>query len=161
MKSPKETKSKKRIFWFEDDAPSLEDYCIKLCEEYDLTIGAHKDIIEQLRDKPFDLVLLDLMIHEFSLKPKSTKKVNNINFKGVHWTNIGVEFLKKLRDKEYEKYGFAQNIPVIVATANIEAKTKQAVESMNIESFLEKPITMDKLKIAIERVLIPSNAPEV
>ena len=160
MTSKNDKKTKKRIFWFEDDAHSLIDYCEKLSQEYNISIGAHKDLIEKKRDDSFELVVLDLMIHEFSFEYKSNKEVKNIRFDGVHWSIIGVEFLKRLRKGEYELYGFPKNIPVIAATAIVDSPIKESVENMDVDDFLLKPFTIDRLKSSIGQALKPPNSNE-
>lgn len=156
----KNTKFKKRIFWFEDDAHSLSDYYEKLSQEYYVSIGAHRDLIEQKRDYSFDLVLLDLMIHKSSFEYKSNKEVKNISYDETHWSIIGVEFLKRLRKGEYESYGFPHDIPVIAATALVDSDIQETVEHMDVNDFLVKPFTIDKLKVAIEKALNPSKITE-
>ena len=154
-------KSKKRIFWFEDDAYSLGDYYKKLNQEYNVTIGAHKDLIEQKRDYSFDLVLLDLMIHEKSFIYDSKEElVKNIEFKGINWAEIGVEFLRVLREGKYKSYGFHKDVPVIAVTAHVDSDIQGTVEGLGVSDFLLKPIAMDKLKISIEKALNPSNNPK-
>ncbi len=165
MTTKKSVKSKKKIFWFEDDAHSLTDYYKKLTIQYDVSIGAHQDLIEQNRNYSFDLVLLDLMIHESSFKYDSNEQVKNISFDGeggkVHWTEVGVEFLRRLREGEYETYGFPKDIPVIAATARIDSPTQETVKTLGVNAFLIKPFTMDKLNASIEQALNSSNIPEV
>lgn len=153
MTTKENKKSKKKIFWFEDDAYSLVDYYKKLNQEYDVSIGAHKDLIEQERDDSFDLILLDLMIHESSFEYESNTEVKNISFNGVHWSIIGVEFLRRLREGEYQSYGFPKDIPVIAATALVDSDIQEAVQNMNVNDFLVKPFTIDKLRTSIEQAL--------
>jgi response regulator RpfG family c-di-GMP phosphodiesterase len=158
MTTKENEKSKKRIFWYEDDAHSLEDYYKKLSQEYNVSIGAHKDLIEQKRDYSFHLVLLDLMIHENSFKYDSKEElVKNIVFNGINWAEIGVEFLRLLKEGKYESYGFPKDVPVIAVTAHVDSDIQGTVESLGVSDFLLKPISMDKLKISIEKALNPLN----
>ena len=155
-------KTRKKIFWFEDDAYSMEEHYKELKEKYDVLIGAHKELIEQKRkENHFDLVLVDLMIHKYSIDSETQKELTNISFTGIHWTKIGVEFLKKLREGEYEFYGFRKDIPIIAATASVDSATRKTVESdIGVEDFLVKPFPIDRLGVSIERVLNPSNKKE-
>lgn len=152
-------KSKTRIFWFEDDAHSLEDYYTNYSKDYNVIIGAHKELIKQKRKDSFHLVLLDLMIHENSLKYDSKEEMvtKNIEFKGVNWTEIGVEFLREIREGKYKDNGFPEDIPVITITAHVDSDIQETVESLGVSDFLLKPIAMDKLKISIEKAINPSN----
>jgi len=145
--------SKKKIFWFEDDKHLLEAHFKKLQKKYEVIIGAHWELIKKTRQQAFDLVLLDIMIHKFSFDVKNQKEVENIEFQDVHWSNIGVEFLKRIRKGEYETYGFNKNVPVVAATARVDYSTREAVENIGVSDFLVKPFTIDKLKISIEKVL--------
>jgi CheY-like chemotaxis protein len=164
MTSKKNSKLKKKIFWFEDDPYTFKDFYEKLNKEYEVNIGAGKYLIEKKRDFQFDLILLDLMIHKHSFKDDSNEQVENITFEedGVrtHWTDIGVEFLRRLREGEYEIYGFPKGIPVIAATARIDSSIREIVEKLGVNKFLVKPFTMDKLKISIEQALNSSNTLE-
>jgi CheY-like chemotaxis protein len=147
--------SEKKIFWFEDDKHLLAAHLEKLQKKYEVIIGAHWELIKKTRQQAFDLVLLDIMIHKFSFDVKNQKEVENIEFQDVHWSSIGVEFLKRMRKGEYESYGFKKNVPVIAATARVDYPTREAVENIGVSSFLVKPFTIDKLKTSIEKVLNP------
>lgn len=153
MTTPINNKSKKRIFWFEDDTNSLSDYCHVLCEKYEVFIGAHEELIKVKRDNPFNLVLLDIMIHRDSFDSQIKKFVKNIEFENVHWEQVGVEFLKRLRKSEYESYGFQKDVPIIAATAVVDSATRRAVEDLGVNDFLVKPFTMYHFKLSIEKAL--------
>jgi len=71
-----------------------------------------------------------------------------------------VEFLRLIRKGEYEIYGFKRNIPVIVVTAILNYLAED-LEEIGINIFLEKPITLLQLEEAIEKILTPSQSPEV
>ena len=148
---------KKSIFWFEDDAHSLTIYIEELRKKYELRIGAHLELIKQTPPRPFDLLLLDLMIHNISLDFEEFKEVYNINYKDIHWTQTGVEFLRLLRKGKYESYGFSSSIPVIVATALVDNSIKENVGELGVNDFLIKPYTLDKLEASINKIFKQAN----
>lgn len=152
------TGEKKIIFWFEDDPSSLVDCCKEFRKNYHLVIGAHKGIIQRSRQQLFDLVLLDLMIHHKSCYNESKEEKTNIQFPGVHWTQTGVEFLRRIRKGEYQSYGFNKNIPVIVVTAVSDYPARDETETLGITDYFEKPVTLDHLEKSISKVFpITSN----
>ena len=151
---------KKNIFWLEDDPHSLKDYCEELRKVYDLSIGAHLGIIQQKRKNQFDLILVDLMIHHSSFGYGKEKEVQNIGFPDVHWTQTGVEFLRRIRKGEYETYGFKKNVPVIVATGVVNYPARDETKKHKIKDFLVKPFTIDDLEKSIEKALTLSDNKE-
>jgi CheY-like chemotaxis protein len=154
------TGEKKIIFWFEDDPNSLVDCCKEFRKNYNLVIGAHKGVIQRSRRQLFDLVLLDLMIHHKSCDYESEEEKTNIQFSGVHWTQTGVEFLRRIRKGEYQSYGFNKNIPVIVVTAVSDYPARDETETLGITDYFEKPVTLDQLEKSINRTFrITSNDP--
>jgi len=154
------TGEKKIIFWFEDDPNSLVDCCKEFRKNYNLVVGAHRGIIRRPRRQIFDLVLLDLMIHHKSCDNENEEERTNIQFPGVHWTQTGVEFLRRIRNGEYQSYGFNKNVPVIVVTAVSDYPAREETKTLGITDYFEKPVTLDQLEKSMSRVLcIPSNDP--
>lgn len=153
-------KPKKRIFWFEDDGDVLDDYCKELQEKYDIIMGATPGEVAKSRDHFFNLLILDLMIHYQSFIDHRAKKEQNIIYNGVHWMQTGVEFLRLIRNGKYEKYGFKSDIHVIVVTG-LENYPAEEMEKIGIDILLKKPVTLQKLEEAIEKILTPSQPTEV
>ena len=60
-------RKKPKILFFEDDAESVHDFYLVLCEDYEVTLSAHRSVVEAPRDEPFDLLILDLMIQAIRL----------------------------------------------------------------------------------------------
>ncbi len=147
-------KKKKRIFWFEDDGDALEGFYLELKKKYDIIMDASKR--EVFKDRPyfFELVLLDLMIHTDSVNPRSDKKEPNVSYNGFHWMRTGVEFLKRVRKSEYERFGFKKDVPVIAVTAVVNYPVNE-MKNMGVTSFLEKPATFQELEEAIEKIFNP------
>ena len=145
--------TRKSIFWFEDDPPSIDDEVNVLKEKYDVTIGAHWELIRKTRQKPFDLVLLDLMIHHKSPDYESGEEVANVKFPGVEWTQTGLKFLDLIRDGEYESNGFSKEIPVIVATGVVHYPAHEKTKKKGICGYLEKPFTITALEEMVEKAL--------
>jgi CheY-like chemotaxis protein len=146
-------RSMKSIFWFEDNADELLDYRKELEKKYDVMVGAHWDLIRQTRPYPVDLVLVDVMIHRYSFDVDTEQEVQNISFPDCDWIETGLEFLRRIREGEYQKYGFPPDVPVILATALVSYPARDQAEKLGIEAFLEKPFTIERLEMAVDRVL--------
>lgn len=146
-------REKKRIFWFEDDAVSLEDFHDSLQESYILKMGAHGALIKRRRKYPFDLVIIDIMIRQNSYHFKTNKLVKNISYNDIHWEKSGVEFLRHIRNGSYEPFGFMRNVPVIAATAIVDSSVKDELERLGINSYLTKPFEPDLLMWKIKSAL--------
>ena len=152
------TTSKKRIFWFEEDPDMLEDYSKTLREKYFLDIGAQWDAIRNTRQQPFDLIIVDLMIHRDSFSIGKGNEVENVGFDGVEWQKTGLEFLARLRIGEYKEYGFPADIDAIVATAVATYPAYEDAKKHGVKAFLEKPFTIEELETAIAEALNPSRS---
>lgn len=144
----------KHIFWLEEDPGFLVDYFERLNRTYKVVMGAHWDLLEEHRRYDFDLLLLDLMIHISSIDYNSNEEVKNIHFPDIDWTRTGVEFLRRLRKGEYKHYGFPKSIPVIVATA--VSTTREDVEQLGINDYIEKPFSIETLEDSIKKAFEPS-----
>jgi CheY-like chemotaxis protein len=149
------TDRQKLILYVEEDLESLRHYFDMLRSEYDLTVGAHWELIEKRRKRPFDLLILDLMIHPRSYD-LGGKIVESISFPQVNWRQTGLEFLRRLRKNEYADFGLPAHIPVVVATAVVDYKVREEIISdLRVEpkAYLEKPFTMDALRKAVSTIL--------
>lgn len=149
------TSSKKNIFWLEDDPDSLEEHYELICKSYNVEIGAHEELITQPREIIFDLLIIDFMIHRYSEDYKTKEEVKNINFPDIPWRQIGLEFLRRIRKGDYKKYGFNQNIKVIVITGVGNNSAKIEAEKIGIDGYLEKPVSIEELEKTITHVLTP------
>jgi CheY-like chemotaxis protein len=145
---------KRIIFYFEDDVDCTQDIISVFNEsaEYEVLRAAHWPMIKVQRDIPFDLVIIDLMIHLFSLD-ESGQEVENISYEDIPWQRTGVEFLRRIRQGEYEKYGFAKDVKVIVASAVVDQKAKQDTKDLKRSGYIEKPFTIEELQEVIRKVL--------
>ena len=145
----------KKIFYLEDDGESVNDHYKVLREYYKVTLGAHEDLVATRRDEPFDLLILDLMIHPESSDAAGTI-AKSIAFDKVEWQRVGLEFLERIRRGEYEEFGFPIDIPVVVATAvgeyRVQEKTIGELQ-VRADAYLEKPFTVDALLEAVAKCL--------
>ncbi|MCB2195050.1 MAG: response regulator [Bacteroidetes bacterium] len=82
------------------------------------------DALEIIRKEPIDLVLLDVMMPEFS----------------------GFDFLKHLKT-------YNLSVPVIIITANADVEYKDKSFELGAKDYLNKPIQFIELKDKINRVL--------
>jgi CheY-like chemotaxis protein len=153
------TTEKKRIFYFEDEPELLCAYLKVLREKYEVIVGASKELIEQPRPQPVDLVIVDLMIHGFGCDEKGNE-VQNIYYAGVNWQQTSVEFLRRVRAGDYEDFGFPATVPAIVATAMIDNLTRDEVEKLGVKAWLEKPFSVDELEEVIDGGIISDNRKE-
>lgn len=143
------------IYYFEDDPRSLEDYVHVLRMSYDVEIGASHRSIFRTRTKPIDIVIVDLMIHQRSPDEDSDEILtDNIQFEGTDWWLTGIEFLRRIRSGEYEKFGFPCDVPVVVATAKDDYSIQEEVKSLGASVFLTKVFTISVLEEAIETALL-------
>ena len=147
------TTGKKTIFYFEDEPELLRDHFKVLRAKHEVIISATRADIEKKRRQPVDLLIVDLMIHHSSFD-EAGKEVQNVRYPNVEWQQTGVEFLRRVRAGDYEKFGFSADIPVIAATAIVDASTREeVVEQLDAKAYLEKPFSVDKLEEAIEAIL--------
>jgi CheY-like chemotaxis protein len=145
-----------KIFYFEEDPLSINDLIFILKQKYgeriEIIIGASRFIIEQQRNFSFDLLILDIMIHEEGIDEMGNW-VTSIQYDGVRWHKTGMEFFRRIRNGDYEIYGFPRAIPVIVASGSIDSETRFVVENLGIETWLEKPFTFDELDLSITNII--------
>jgi len=144
----------KTIFYFDDDVDCIQEVVSALKDRYDITRAAHWPAIQVKREVPFDLVIIDLMIHHFSID-EDGKEVQNISYKddGISWQRTGVEFLKRIRNGEYQDYGFSKDVAVIIASAVVDHEAKEDTHDKGISGYIEKPFTIEEIQLAIQDVL--------
>ena len=146
------TERERRILYIEEDLDSLSDCFEMLREKYRLEVGADWDLIKQPREEPFDLLILDIMIHTDS-RDSENKIVESIRFPGVKWRQTGLEFLRRLRKGDYTSFGLPPDTPVVVASAVVDHLVKEEIINdlgVDREAYLEKPFTMDALEAAVD-----------
>jgi len=85
--------------------------------------------LEELAEKEFDLVFLDLAM--------------------PHMT--GMEFLQHIRDS-------GNDVPVLITTGNSSVDSVMAAVEHGISGYLIKPFTIDELARAIDRVVTKASA---
>ncbi|MGE5340840.1 MAG: response regulator [Candidatus Omnitrophota bacterium] len=147
------TPEKKKIFWFEDDAASISDCIEVLRSSYEVIVGAHDGLIKGNKERTFDLVILDMMIHMTSFDYDSRLEVKNMECSEGDWRKTGLEFLKRIRAGEYEAYGFEKKVPVLVATGVVAYSARKEAENFGIHGFLEKPFSLDDLEESVKKIL--------
>ncbi len=145
----------KTIFYFEDDPYGLKDHVEILRENYEVSIGAHKNLVEQPREKAVDLVIVDLMIHLESYDLETDMEVENIKYPDVPWIRTGLKFIQRLRKGDYEDYGFPKDVYVIIATAVVDHTAKEDSKKYDISEILEKPFKIDELETAVKKIFSP------
>lgn len=87
-------------------------------------VNSGEDCINKLKEKKYDLILMDIMMPGMS----------------------GDETLLKLK----EDSGF--NIPVIAVTADVESDSERRYLQMGFVSYIGKPFTKDQIKIEIDKI---------
>jgi CheY-like chemotaxis protein len=112
-----------------EDEPDIRTFCLRILElEGYVCLHAEKpaEVIKTARNRGIDLVLLDLRLTE----------------------DDGWSILKKLKDDPK-----TAGIPVIVFTASYATSKKERAFSMGAIEYLVKPLSAQKLKDAVSRVL--------
>jgi CheY-like chemotaxis protein len=143
------------IAYVEEDIQAIQDFVDELAKRYLIQVGAYSDEVFKKRSRPYSLIILDIMIHRENTLIEDGKEVKrqNIGFEGIHWTETGLEFLRRVRDGKLTNSGFPKDIPVIIATARVDESVRQFANSLLISGWLEKPFTIDELEGLIDRAL--------
>jgi CheY-like chemotaxis protein len=112
-----------------EDEPDIRTFCLRTLElEGYVCLHAEKqaEVIKTARNHGIELILLDLRLNE----------------------DDGWSILKKLKDDPK-----TAGIPVIVFTASYATSQKERAFSMGAIEYLVKPLSAQKLKDAVSRVL--------
>jgi len=112
-----------------EDEPDIRTFCLRILElEGYVCLRAEKpaEVIKTAQNRSIDLILLDLRLTE----------------------DDGWSILKKLKDDPK-----TTGIPVIVFTASYATSKKERAFSMGAIEYLVKPLSAQKLKNAVSRVL--------
>ena len=151
------------ILIIDDDYVSmkpLQQTLTDLCH-YRVNLSAEEKVTAQLAEQRYDLICLDLMIHQDSEMLTETGEhfvVRNIHFDEVNWRETGLEFLTRLRMGEYSNNGTgtSSTVPVIVLSATADQETVERVESFARTSptwYVEKPFLLKTVIAQIRTAL--------
>ena len=138
-----------RILLLDDDYESMFDLKTHLEEElgWSVELSAKKELLERLTVEMFDLIVLDLMIRPISLD-RNHLEVQNIHYDGVHWTQTGLEFLRRFRNGDYshDSSSTRSNIPVLILSAVANNTVGRDQEKLlHHENYTEKPFRLADL----------------
>lgn len=150
------TKSK-RLLLLDDDYESMEVLYKYLKEELglDVEFSADANLLKRLDEEKFDLLLVDLMIRQFTSGSKN-EKVQNIHYDNVRWDRTGLEFIRRFRLGEYTPtgQGTSTSVPIIVLSAVADSATDgEWAEVLEKEQIVEKPFRLSDLINLINRLL--------
>jgi CheY-like chemotaxis protein len=138
-----------KILVLDDDYESMFDLKAHLEEElgWSVELSANKSILERLRVESFDIIVLDLMIRPVSLD-SNNQEVQNIHYEGIHWTQTGLEFLRRFRNGDYtlDNRSTPSNIPVLILSAVANNTVGRDREKLLLkENYTEKPFRLADL----------------
>lgn len=147
----------KKLLLLDDDFESMEVLYKFLKEELGLTVefSASETLLKRLDQEKFDLLLVDLMIHQFSTDPNK-EKVKNIQYENVRWDRTGLEFIRRFRSGEYTQTGrgTSTSVPIIVLSAVADSATDgEWAEILEKENIVEKPFRLSDLISKINGLL--------
>lgn len=150
------TKSK-RLLLLDDDYESMEVLYKYLKEELglDVEFSADANLLKRLDEEKFDLLLVDLMIRQFTSGSKN-EKVQNIHYDNVRWDRTGLEFIRRFRLGEYTPtgQGTSTSVPIIVLSAVADSATDgEWADVLEKEQIVEKPFRLSDLINLINRLL--------
>jgi CheY-like chemotaxis protein len=143
-----------KVLLFDEDYESMHDLELFLEEElgWEVELTAQPSILARLRSERFDLILVDLMIHEKSFDAEGNEVVN-VSFKDVPWLRAGLEFLRRLRSGEYAgPDGTSPDVPVILLSA-LAGTSVKGEPNLHIGSYVEKPFRLEDLVGEMRRLL--------
>ncbi len=147
------TQTKRSIFYFEDDINGVVPIVEILKENHEVIVGANWELIKKKRKPPFDLVIIDLLIHHYSIDEKNNEKqIENVFFEGIDWKRTGIEFLRRIRQGEYEKFGFPEDIPAIIASAVGDYNVYEEAHKLGINDYFEKPFIIEDIERAVSAI---------
>ena len=148
----------KRILLLEDDFESLKDLKAYLEQRlaWQVELTAAQSLLERIKQERFDLIIIDLMIHPRSLNGEN-REVDNIHFDGVSWQRTGLEFLRRLRQGEFEgerDQGTRPDVPVIVLSAVGDTESiRREIQGLMVQSCVEKPFVLRKMVAHMRELL--------
>src|SRR5512139_512587 len=147
----------KKLLLLDDDYESLETLYKYLKEELglDVEFSADAHLLERLDREKFDLLLVDLMIHQFGVNAKN-ERVQNIHYDNARWDRTGLEFIRRFRAGEYTPTGCgtSTSVPIIVLSAVADSATDGDWGGiLEKEHTVEKPFRLSELVGLINRLL--------
>ena len=147
----------KKLLLLDDDYESMEMLYRYLKEELGLHVEftANANLLKRLDQEKFDLLIVDLMIHQFS-SDANNEKVQNIHYEDVRWDRTGLEFIRRFRTGEYTPTGrgTSTSVPIIVLSAVADSATDgDWSEVLKKEHPVEKPFRLSDLSSLINKLL--------
>ncbi len=147
----------KKILLLDDDYESMHNLQIYLEEElgWEVDLSAEKNLLERLKRKQFDLLIVDLMIRPKSLNA-SGQEVQNIHYENVKWDRTGLEFIRRFRQGEYTQNGkgTSPSAPIIVLSAVADsAADEEWGKIIQHENHVEKPFRLSELIDLMHKLL--------
>jgi CheY-like chemotaxis protein len=147
----------KKILLLDDDYESMHNLQIYLEEElgWEVELSAEKKLLERLKQKQFDLLIVDLMIRPKSLNANG-QEVQNIHYENVKWDRTGLEFIRRFRQGEYTQNSksTSPSTPVIVLSAVADSTADEEWgEIVQREKHVEKPFRLSELIDLMHKLL--------
>jgi CheY-like chemotaxis protein len=151
------TAKPKRLLLLDDDYESMEELYNYLKDDLGLEVefSANANLLQQLDRKKFDLLIVDLMIHQYSLNAQK-EKILNIHYDDVRWDRTGLEFIRRFRAGEYtpSDRGTSTSVPIIVLSAVADSATDgDWGDILEKEHPVEKPFRLSELVGLINSLL--------
>lgn len=151
------TKKPKKLLLLDDDFESMAELYQYLKEDIGLEVefSASENLLKRLDREKFDLLIVDLMIHQYSLNAQN-EKVQNIHYDNVRWDRTGLEFIKRFRTGQYTPSGrgTSTSVPIIVLSAVADSATDGELgDILAKEHPCEKPFRLSDLTGLISRLL--------
>jgi CheY-like chemotaxis protein len=148
--------SQAKVLVLDEDYRGMHDLKDVIEEELGWTVvlSAEQNILQQLRTERFDLLLVDMMIHEKGFDAKD-KVVENVSFPDVNWKRTGLEFLRRLRRGDYtgeDGAGTPADVPVMVLSAVASYSVGQD-PSLDIGDYVEKPFRLADIVYKVQQLL--------
>ena len=144
--------AKKKILYFEDESTLFIDFIDALSEFYEVYVSTEKKFIETERDYIFDLLILDIQIFN-SDYDDDDNMIENLQFNNIYWRDTGIEFLRRIRQGQYEKNGFPSDMVIVAATVRADIDITNELLKHDINLILEKPFTIDDLLNNLQQVI--------
>jgi len=103
-----------------------------------------KEAVEAVRNKKYDLVLMDIQMPEMD-GIEATKRIRNYESE-IRNENLKVKNQKKISDSRL-------SIPIIAMTANATTQDREKCFAAGMNNYLSKPVQPEELFNAVKRVL--------
>ncbi len=152
----------KKILLFDDNYDSLlplKEFLESVCG-YQVDLTAEKSILKQVSTTCYDLVIVDRMIARNGLD-EAGQKSENLYFEGIHWEQTGTEFLRRLRQGDFQssaESGTAQDVPAIILSAVGDNASRETLETSEHTQYMDKPFDLDELVDVLDKLLKESES---